>query len=78
MALNEVLLHGWDLARATGQEYDGAPESLRASIGMLSQASPEQRGGMFGPAVEVSDQAGLLDQAVALSGRRPDWSPGAR
>ncbi|SCK45236.1 TIGR03086 family metal-binding protein [Streptomyces sp. WMMB 322] len=79
VALNEVLLHGWDLARATGQDYHGDPESLKASIGMLSQAeSQEMRGTIFGPVVEVPRHAPLLDRAVALSGRRPDWSPAAR
>ena len=79
VALNEVLLHGWDLARATGQDYRGDPDSLEASIGMLSQAeSMEMRGTIFGPVVEVPGHAPLLDRAVALSGRSPDWSPASR
>lgn len=77
VALNEILLHGWDLARATGQDYTGDPVALEASVGMLSQADPEQRGAMFGPVVEVPAGAPLLEQAVALAGRRPDWSPPA-
>ncbi|NLU73083.1 TIGR03086 family protein [Streptomyces sp. HNM0575] len=75
VAVNEVLLHGWDLARATGQDYRGDPGALEASVGMLSQAEPEQRGSMFGPAVEVGAGAPLLERAVALAGRRPDWTP---
>ncbi|QPP10368.1 TIGR03086 family protein [Streptomyces bathyalis] len=79
VALNEVLLHGWDLARATGQDYRGDAASLEASIGMLSQAdSMEMRGTIFGPVVDVPGHAPPLDRAVALSGRSPDWSPASR
>ncbi|MGP3950059.1 TIGR03086 family metal-binding protein [Streptomyces sp. 7N604] len=78
VALNEVLLHGWDLARATGQAYTGDEASLRASIALLGRSmDPEDREGMFGPVVEVPEDAPLLDRAVALSGRQPSWSPPA-
>jgi uncharacterized protein (TIGR03086 family) len=80
VALNEVLLHGWDLARATGQPYLCDDASARASIELLSQeTSDEARAGTgFGPVVEVPEDAPLLDRAVGLSGRRPDWTaPGA-
>ncbi|OEU92257.1 hypothetical protein DB35_07305 [Streptomyces abyssalis] len=79
VALNELVLHGWDLARATGQDYRGDPGSLRASIGMLSESqSAEERGSMFGPVVQVPDDSSLLERAVALGGRRPDWRPETR
>ncbi|MCH6163667.1 TIGR03086 family metal-binding protein [Streptomyces marispadix] len=78
VAINELVLHGWDLARATGQEYRGDPAALEASVGMLSQTGPAERAPMFGPAVEVSEEASLLDRAVALGGRSPDWSPPER
>lgn len=79
VALNELLLHGWDLARATGQEYRADPRSLRASIDMLARSrSAEERGTIFGPVVEVPEDAPLLDRAVALGGRRPGWTPQAR
>lgn len=80
VALNELVLHGWDLARATGQEYHGDPDSLRASVAMLSGPGDLEgaRGTIFGPVVEVPDDAPLLDRAVALGGRRPDWSPATR
>ena len=32
VALNELLVHGWDLARATGQEYSCDDATARASI----------------------------------------------
>jgi uncharacterized protein (TIGR03086 family) len=75
VALNEVLLHGWDLARATGQPYACDAASARASIALLSEeTSDEAREGTgFGPVVSVPEDAPLLDQAVGLSGRRPGW-----
>ncbi|MFC4495986.1 TIGR03086 family metal-binding protein [Streptomyces ovatisporus] len=76
VALNELVLHGWDLARATGQPYTGDPGSLRVSVEMLSEsAGQEMRDSIFGPVVEVPPDAPLLDRAVGLGGRRPDWTP---
>jgi uncharacterized protein (TIGR03086 family) len=78
VALNELVLHGWDLARATGQAYTGDPDSVRATLGMLSDpASAPLREQVFGPEVRVSQEAAALDRAVGLSGRNPDWTPAA-
>ncbi|MFP8963925.1 TIGR03086 family metal-binding protein [Streptomyces nanhaiensis] len=77
VALNELLIHGWDIARATGQEYDCDEASLRVSIDLLSQSTDEAgRAGVFGPVVEVPAESPLLDRAVGLSGREPSWNPG--
>ncbi|MFC9824222.1 TIGR03086 family metal-binding protein [Streptomyces erythrochromogenes] len=76
VAVDELLIHGWDLARATGQEYvpDGA--ALRAAHAFLLAAAQEERGegDIFGPVVPVPDDAPLLEQAVGLSGRDPGWT----
>ncbi|MYV51132.1 TIGR03086 family metal-binding protein [Streptomyces sp. SID3212] len=74
VALNEVLVHGWDVARATGQVYEADEAGLRASYGMLSAPLPAE--GIFGPPLAVDGDAPLLDQVIGLSGRRPDWLPG--
>jgi uncharacterized protein (TIGR03086 family) len=73
VALNELVLHGWDLARATGQAYAPDRASLEVSYALLAPSS--EGGGLFGPPVPVPDDAPLLDQVVALSGRRPGWAP---
>ncbi|MEN8653487.1 TIGR03086 family metal-binding protein [Streptomyces sp. 21So2-11] len=78
VALNEVVLHGWDLARATGQPYDVDPASLRSSYELLAPSGVAPSGGeMFGPPVPVPADAPLVDRVVALSGRSPSWSPPA-
>ncbi|MGV9349348.1 TIGR03086 family metal-binding protein [Streptomyces spiralis] len=75
---DELVIHGWDLARATGQEYEPDPAALRAAHGFLHAAAGDglARGrGIFGPVVPVPEDAPLLDRALGLSGRDPRWSP---
>jgi uncharacterized protein (TIGR03086 family) len=77
VAVDELVIHGWDLARATGQAYEPDPAALRASHAFLRAAAEEQDrgGGIFGPVVPVPDDTPLLDRAVGLSGRDPGWTP---
>ena len=76
VAADELVIHGWDLARATGQEYLPDPAALRASYTVLRAAAddPGRGGGIFGPVVAVPEGAPLLDRAVGLSGRDPGWT----
>ena len=79
-ALDELVMHGWDLARATGQQFRVDDATLAAVLGLLEQSAElpqEQRAGLFGPVVEIPSGASDLDQAVAYAGRRPDWTPDA-
>ena len=75
VAADELVIHGWDLARATGLPYE--PAALEASYGFLRAAAedPSRGGGIFGPVVPVPADAPLLDRAVGLSGRDPGWRP---
>lgn len=75
VAVDELVIHGWDLARATGQDYAPDPAALRASHAFLL-ASAEEGGDreIFGPVVPVPDDAPLLDLAIGLSGRDPNWT----
>ncbi|WP_329216104.1 TIGR03086 family metal-binding protein [Streptomyces sp. NBC_01485] len=77
VAADELVIHGWDLARATGQEYAPDPAALRASHTFLRAAADEgdDGGGIFGPVVPVPEAAPLLDRTVGLSGRDPGWTP---
>lgn len=77
---DELVVHGWDIARATGRPYGCAPELLDAAHSFLAQfASPDAPAGpdvAFGPSRQVPDSAPLLDRVVALAGRDPGWSAG--
>ncbi|HEV8570180.1 MAG TPA: TIGR03086 family metal-binding protein [Actinoplanes sp.] len=67
-AVNELTMHGWDLARATGQDFAADPRILEVLIEFLSQ-SPDASG----PAMENDDERAMLEQALTLSGRNPAW-----
>ncbi|MET9925193.1 MULTISPECIES: TIGR03086 family metal-binding protein [unclassified Streptomyces] len=76
VALDELVIHGWDLARSTGQPYEAGEAELRTCAALLAPADDDpDRGGIFGRPVPVPDDAPLLDRVIGLSGRRPDWRP---
>jgi uncharacterized protein (TIGR03086 family) len=78
VALDELVLHGWDLARATGQPYRPEPAEVEACLGFVAAAArPEGVPGLFGPPVPVAPDAPALDRLLALSGRDPGWAPPA-
>jgi uncharacterized protein (TIGR03086 family) len=68
----EYVLHGSDLATATGQDRpfsdDEAEPGLQAMRGMLK---PEYRGNGFEAEVLAPDDAGALVKLLAFSGRQP-------
>ena len=78
VALDEVLLHGWDLARATGQEYDVTEAESEAVLPVVTPEDHDPDGssrtGLFGPVVSVGDSANAFDQTLALAGREPGWT----
>jgi uncharacterized protein (TIGR03086 family) len=75
VATDELVIHGWDLARATGQPYEPDPAALQACHALLAaDADDPDRGDIFGPVVPVPADAPLLDRAVGLSGRDPGWT----
>ncbi|GAA0627523.1 TIGR03086 family metal-binding protein [Sporichthya brevicatena] len=79
VALDELVLHGWDLARATGQDFACDEASAGAVLGFTQlAAAPEfadSRDGLFGPVVEVPADAPPFVRALGLSGRDPAWTP---
>jgi uncharacterized protein (TIGR03086 family) len=78
VALDELVVHGWDVARSSGQDFTCDEPSLEAVHGFVSQFSgPGQeaaREGLFGPEVAVSETAPLMDRVIAMTGRQPGWT----
>jgi uncharacterized protein (TIGR03086 family) len=69
----DVLVHTWDLARATGLEPRLDPD-LCAAAYEAARASGLRRGdGMIGPEVAVEPDADVETRLVALYGRNPAW-----
>jgi uncharacterized protein (TIGR03086 family) len=78
VALDELVLHGWDLARAAGADYRPEPEEVAACLGFVgATAQPEGVPGLFGRPVPVPDDAPEFDRLLGLSGRDPGWAPPA-
>ncbi len=74
MRFNELCVHSWDLARATGQSTDLDPELIGQSLEFF-QASPmmsaaRQPGGPFGVEQPAPHGATAADRLAAFVGRR--------
>ena len=68
----DILVHGWDLATATGQQH-GIDERLAEQVlAFARQTIPEQhRGQRIGPEVAVAATAAATDRLVGFLGRHP-------
>lgn len=76
VAIDEVVVHGWDLAVATRQPvaYDDALVSAAASWAEpIAATNPDGVPGLFGPAVRVGADASPLDRLLGATGRDPAW-----
>ena len=76
MLIMEMVLHGWDVAEATGQEY-ACDEAVAAAVltTVEQQAELFRKYQGFAAAVEVPGDATTFDCALGLSGRDPQWKP---
>jgi uncharacterized protein (TIGR03086 family) len=78
----EMAVHGWDLARATGQSENldaaVAEHGLRWAKQTLSPEfrGPEDEGKSFGDEVPVPDDAPAYERLAGWFGRDPGWSGG--
>lgn len=74
MVLTEVVVHGWDLARATGQDVDWDPGLLEVVHREVAATAGMGRGmGVYGPPVAIRDERPILARTLGLTGRDPDW-----
>ena len=80
VALDELLVHGWDLAVATGQPFSADESAALACLGFAEQVNgdgAESPPGLFGPPVPVPADASALDRLLGRTGRDPGWTPPA-
>lgn len=77
VALNEVAIHGWDLARASGQHFEIPPDVIETLLEFDGQDADDQdaREGAYAPVVPVGADASPQDRLIAITGRDPAWSP---
>jgi uncharacterized protein (TIGR03086 family) len=76
MLIMEMALHGWDVARATGQVYaldEAAAEAVRETVEAQAELFRKYQG--FADAIDIPDDAPAFDRALAASGRDPAWRP---
>jgi uncharacterized protein (TIGR03086 family) len=75
IAFADQLLHGWDLARATGQDATMPDGLAEAAYSMLDgRLTDDQRKGAFKPEVAVPEDASAQDRLLAYTGRQPSAS----
>ena len=69
----DILVHGWDLATATGQpaDLDGRLAAHALEFAGQTLATAEGRAGRIGPAVPVAADAPVTQRLAAFLGRRP-------
>jgi uncharacterized protein (TIGR03086 family) len=68
--LYDLLAHGWDLARATGQEAALPEDAAEAALEFVSsQLTDTARPGRFAPAQPAPENASAVERLVAFLGR---------
>jgi uncharacterized protein (TIGR03086 family) len=73
MLIAEMVLHGWDIAKATGQDYqcdDAVARDVLKTVEAQGEMFRQYQG--FAAIVPVPDDATAFDRALALSGRDPE------
>ncbi len=77
MALLDLTVHVWDLARATGREHQ-LEEAATAVVEQLARAVDElaptaRKMGVFADPVPVAEGASGFERLLARTGRDPHW-----
>jgi uncharacterized protein (TIGR03086 family) len=72
----DVLVHTWDLARATGADDTlDADAVARVLPGMAAMGDSMVASGHYQPAVELPPGASPQSELIAATGRDPQWKP---
>jgi uncharacterized protein (TIGR03086 family) len=75
MAIGEIVVHGWDLARATGQPVNWPAdllEFLYDEVAKTAELGREMQA--YGIEFPVPATAPVLDRMLGLTGRDPQWA----
>jgi uncharacterized protein (TIGR03086 family) len=75
IALDELVVHGWDIAVSIGAPYDPSPSEIEAAMSFVTSFDAPRDGNLFGPVVPVPEGAAPLDRLLGLTGRDPNWQP---
>ncbi|WP_331770187.1 TIGR03086 family metal-binding protein (plasmid) [Embleya sp. NBC_00888] len=76
MALLDLTVHAWDLARATGREYTPPPRvipALRELVDTMAVTAREMK--VFAEPVPTAENASPFDDLLSRTGRDPHWNP---
>lgn len=75
MLVSDLAIHGWDLAQATGQNYrcdEDVAELTRRFV--IDTGEQGRQMGIYAAPLPVADGASAFAQALAVSGRDPQWT----
>lgn len=75
IGVEELVIHGWDLARATGQPFEADDASIAVALGVVDQFKGNAPA--YGDPKPAPADASPLEQVVALAGRDLAWRPSA-
>ncbi len=75
VVLDELVVHGWDLAVSTGQRYQVPDDDVETAMSFVRSFEAPRDGTLFGPVVDVPPDAPPLDRLLGLTGRDPRWRP---
>ena len=72
----DVFMHGWDLARASGQQVEMDQQYAEALLeGMRPIEDLLRSSGQYGVPVPVEEDASAVDRLMGFVGRDPAWRP---
>ncbi|WP_194817470.1 TIGR03086 family metal-binding protein [Nocardia sp. XZ_19_385] len=75
IAFTEIVVHGWDLARALDRPFILPDHTLRACLDHVAEFIPNSPvPELWSPAVPTPGDAPLIDRIVAITGRNPRWT----
>jgi uncharacterized protein (TIGR03086 family) len=75
VVLDELVVHGWDVAVASSQPYEVTSPEIDATRSFVESFEAPRDGSLFGPIVAIPETAPPLDRLLGLTGRDPGWRP---